>query len=297
MKDPGEQPLYIIITPAYNEEQFIEKTIKSVLQQSILPQKWIIVDDGSTDNTAEIIQRYSRQYDFIHYHHREKDPHLDYFASNVFAIMEGCEETQDQSHDFLAILDADIELPSDYYQRILHEFSQDSTLGIASGVYADLINGKLCPVLHDRRSTPKAIQVFRREVFEEIGGFLPLPWGGEDTISCVMARMHNWKVWSFPDIEVVHLRPTGTGAVNNILSVRFKQGICEYNLRSQPLFFILKIIRRAVLERPYLLGSLFRLSGYVWAALRGDKTILPPDVVTFLRKEQLRRVFRGNAVE
>jgi len=289
--------IYIIITPAYNEAAFIEKTIISVLGQTILPLRWIIVDDGSTDGTAKIIKKYSSKYKFIQYHYRKKPEGQKYFASNVFAIMEGYKKTRLLNFDFVAILDADIQLPDSYYQAILQKFKKDNQLGVASGIYVDLINGQLCPVLHDRRSTPKAIQVFRRKVFEVIGGFIPLEWGGEDTISCVMSRMHGWKAWSFPDIKTIHLRPTGTGATKNIFSVRFKQGICEYNLATQPLFFLLKLLRRAILEKPYIIGSASRLTGYVWAALRRDRTILPEDVVYFLRKEQLTRVFTGNKIE
>ncbi len=287
---------YIIITPAFNEADFIEQTIQSVLRQKILPKQWIVVDDGSNDNTGEIIKKYAGEHEFIQYHYREKPEGQEYFASNVFAIMEGYEKIKEFSYDFLAILDADIQLSEDYYQRIFNKFHADSHLGVASGIYEDLIDGKLCLVLHDRRSTPKAIQVFRKKVFEEINGFLPLKWGGEDTIACVMARMVGWKAWSFPDIKVIHLRPTGTGAAENILSVRFRQGICEYNLASQPLFFLLKILRRVVLEKPYIIGSLSRLTGYLWAALRRDEIVLPIEVVKFFRKEQLARVFTGNRV-
>ena len=288
---------YCIITPAFNEAAYIKETIQSVLYQSVLPGIWIIVDDGSIDNTPAIIKKYAGKYDFIRYHYRERPDGQEYFASNVFAIMEGYEQIKQIAFDYLAILDADIRLPEDYYERILNRFRADDKLGIASGIYENLIDGKLHKVLNDRRSTPKAIQVFRREVFERIGGFLPLQFGGEDTIACVMARMNGWKAWSFPDIKVVHLRPTGTGAVNNILSVRFRQGICEYNLAAHPLFFLLKAVRRALLEKPYIFGGLARMAGYLWAALRRDKTVLPPEVTKFIRQEHLRRVFRRNKVE
>ncbi len=263
---------YIILTPAFNEGRYIEQTIQSVLNQNVLPEQWIIVDDGSTDGSALIIKKYAEKHKFIEYHYRKKPEGQEYFASNVFAIMAGYEKIKSSAYNFLAILDADIRLPADYYQRVLAHFAADSQLGVASGIYENLVDGKLCSVLHDRRSTPKAIQVFRKEVFEQIGGFLPLKFGGEDTISCVMARMAGWKAWSFPDIKVVHLRPTGTGATKNILQVRFKQGICEYNLATHPVFFLLKVLRRTVLERPYIVGGLARLAGYIWAAIGGMKS-------------------------
>lgn len=288
---------YVIITPAFNEADYIEKTIHSVLNQTILPVRWIIVDDGSIDNTSTIIKKYAAKYNFIHYHYREKPDGQEYFASNVFAIMEGYGEVRLSSCEFIAILDADISLPPDYYQRIFNEFEKDNQLGVASGIYENLIDGILYSVLHDRRSTPKAIQVFRKRVFDQIGGFLPLKFGGEDTIACVMARMAGWKAWSFPDIKVVHLRPTGTGAASTTLSVRFRQGVCEYNLATYPLFFCLKVLRRMALEKPYIIGGMTRLAGYLWAGARQDEIVLPAEVVKFLRQEQKARVFEVNRIK
>jgi len=291
-----KQTSLALITPAYNEAGYIEETIRSVLAQTILPQCWLIVDDGSTDETASIVKTYARKHSFIRYYFRTRPKKQAYFASNVFAIMEGYRQLASSSPDFLGILDADIRLPPTYYQEILTRFAQDDRLGIASGIYENLINGRLHKVLNDRRSTPKAIQVFRRRVFDDIQGFMPLPYGGEDTVACFMARMRGWKVWSFPEIKVVHLRPTGTGANSRMLAVRFRQGICEYHLATQPLFFFLKSARRAVRERPYLTGGLMRILGYTWAALRGDRRQLPEDLVRFIRREQWQRILQGNRI-
>ena len=287
---------FVIITPAFNEADYIGKTIKSVLRQTRLPLCWLIVDDGSTDNTSSLVQKYASTYNFIRYHRREKQQNQEYFASNVFAIMEGVEILREIDYNFLAILDADILLPQDYYDQILSRFSTDDSLGVASGIYENLINGKLHKVLNDRRSTPKAIQVFRRDVFEKIGGYLPLPYGGEDTVACFMARMNGWKVWSFPEIKVIHLRPTGTGATDSFLKVRFRQGICEYHLATQPLFFFLKSLRRSVLEKPYVLGGMFRIIGYLWAWNKGEKRLISDDIISFIREDQWKRIWSGNKV-
>ncbi len=285
---------YIIVTPAFNEAEFIEQTIESVLRQTILPQKWIIVDDSSTDSTSQIIKKYAKSYDFIEYFYREKPQGQKYFASNVFAIMAGYGRVKHVPHDFLAILDADIRLPNDYYQRIFDKFAAEQLLGVASGIYENLIGNKLHKVPHDWRSTPKAIQVFRKENFEGIGGFLPLPYGGEDTVSCVMTRMAGRKACSFQDIKVVHLRPTGTGAAHSIYAARFRQGVAEYHLASHPLFFLIKVFRRMIIEKPYLIGGVLRLAGYLWNFLKRSEIELPKDVITFIRKEQLGRVMKLN---
>lgn len=285
---------YCIITPAFNEAAFIEKTITSILCQTILPVKWIIVDDGSTDGTAEIVKGYANKYDFIKYLYREKPEGQAYYASNVYAIMKGWQALQGEEFAYLAILDADITLQDDYYEAIHHRFVSDKNLGVASGIYENLIDGKLCRVLTDRRSTPKAIQVFRREVFQQIGGFLPLKYGGEDTIACVMARMAGWKAWSFPRLKVVHHRPTGTGNNKRILWVRFNQGICEYSLAAHPVFFILKALRRTLLEKPLFLGGMLRLAGYFWAFIKREEILVPNDVARYIRQEQIGRIFGLN---
>jgi poly-beta-1,6-N-acetyl-D-glucosamine synthase len=285
---------FIIITPAFNEAAFIEKTIQSVITQVMLPEKWVIVDDGSSDDTALIVQRYSKRYPFIQYHRKERKEGQAYFASNVHAIMDGYSLICHGLFDFLAILDADIILPENYYDRILNFFFSDRKLGVASGIYENLIDGKLCRVISDRRSTPKAIQVFRRQVFEDIGGFLPLRHGGEDTISCVMARMKGWQTWSFPEIKVIHLRPTGTGEVNHILLAKFKKGVLDYYLGAHPLFFLLKSLRRIFLERPYFFSGVMMLCGYFLACLRHEKIDLPPHVIKFIRQEHIQRIIHLN---
>lgn len=287
---------YIIITPAYNEAKYIGVTIESVIAQTVRPLLWVIVDDGSTDETAHIIKGYAQEHEWIRYIYRPKVAGQTYFGSNVHAIMAGYDQLEDLLFGHIAILDADISLPPTYYENIFECFEQDLKLGIASGIYENLINGTLHRVLNDRRSTPKAIMLFKREVFEQIGGFLPLAYGGEDTIACVMARMKGWKTWSFPDVKAVHLRPTGTGNAGNVLLARFQQGVCEYNLAMHPLFFLVKILKRTVVEKPYIIGGLIRLSGYLWAVVRRDKILLNPDVVCFIRREQIGRTLKFNRI-
>ena len=287
---------YTIITPAYNEADYIEQTIKSVIAQSILPDKWIIVDDGSTDSTAEIIQLYAAKYDWIHYHRREKIPGQSYYGSNVYAILEGYSTVKENDFEFLAILDADISLPENYYQEIFSRMNQDKKLGVASGVYMDLVDGKLRKILNDRRSTPKAIQVFRKECFDQIGGYKPMKYGGEDTCACVMARMSGWKSWSFPDITVVHNKPVGTGHAGSLIKIRFRHGLNEYFLASHPLFMIVKSLRRCLKERPFIIGGFARLAGFLYGYCKKDKRQISYETVKFIRQEQLDRLFNFNKI-
>lgn len=287
---------YIIITPAYNEVEYIECTIKGVLAQSVLPDKWVIVDDCSTDDTAKIVQQYAEDYKWIQYIYRTKETGQSYYGSNVHAIMTGYEQVKTINYDFLAVLDADISLPKDYYEQIFDRFNQDGRLGVASGVYQDLVNGQLRKVLNDRRSTPKAIQVFRKECFEQIGGYLPLKYGGEDTCSCVMARMNGWKSWSFPELCVVHNKPMGTGHAGSMLRIRFRHGLNEYGLATHPLFMLVKSLRRCIKERPIISGGVARMAGFIYGYCLREKRQIPDDMVRFIRQEQMGRLFNLNRI-
>jgi len=288
------QTTYVILTPAFNEAGYIGRVAETLARQTIRPARWVLVDDGSTDATPAVARGFAAQYDWMLYHRRDRQQGQAYFASNVHALMEGWSLARTWTFDFLAILDADITLPSNYYQEILTHFRNDPKLGIASGIYENLIDGKLHKVLHDRWSTPKAIQVFRRECFEQIGGFVPLPHGGEDTCACVMARMRGWRTWSFPEIKVVHHRPTGTGNAKSLLRVRFNQGLAEYAMGSHPVFVLAKCLRRCLCERPYGAGGLCRLLGFGFGYCGRESRLIPDEVVRFLRREQWMRVLHLN---
>lgn len=287
---------YVIITPAYNEAGYIAKTIESVVSQTVLPSLWVIVDDGSTDSTANVIQQYEKRYSWIKYVYRKKESDHSYFASNVYAIIAGYEHVKAADYDFLAILDADITLPRDYYQQIFKRFNRDQKLGIASGVYQDLVNGKLRKILNDRRSTPKALMVFRKQCYQDIGGFIPMKYGGEDTVACAVARMKDWKTWSFPELCVVHNKPIGHGHSKRMLKIRFRNGVCEYFVGTHPLFFLVKSIRRCFRERPYLFGGLSRIVGYCYGCFGHEKKQITNELARYIKREQLSRLFYFNRI-
>jgi glycosyltransferase involved in cell wall biosynthesis len=281
---------YVLITPAYNEADLIEKTIQSVVAQTRLPRTWVIVDDGSVDKTGEIVQEYARRYDWIWSVRREKVAGHTYYASNVFAIQEGLRRVEGLDYAYVAILDADIELCSNYYESVLSRFEKYSELGIGTGTYLEREGDRFVEARIDRRSTPKAIQVFRRECYEQIGGYIPFKNGGEDSGAEVLARMNGWQTWSFPDIKVVHNRPVGTGDGRSLLRARFRFGLTDYCLGAHPAFMLCKCVKRCVWERPYVLSGCLRLVGYLYACCRREPSQMPPEAKRFLRKEQLGRL-------
>lgn len=287
----GNSP-FVLITPCFNEEQYIRYALSSVVKQTVLPQVWVIVDDGSSDGTAKVVKEYAEKFPWIRYLYHKKKKNHTYYSSNVHAILFGMETTKDLAYSFLAILDADIELCQNYYEQIIDRLETYPELGIATGTYLEKNGKRWEEAKIDRRSTPKAIQVFRRECYEECGGYLPFANGGEDAGIEILARMKGWKTWSFDDIHVLHHRPVGTGDGRSLLHARFLVGMTDYCLGTHPFFMIMKSIRRMFIEKPFVLSGVSRMAGYIAGRIMKLERPLPKEAILFLRNEQLERVFR-----
>lgn len=283
---------FVVVTPAFNEEKHISRTIISMIRQTIKPIIWVIVDDGSTDKTSKIVQDTANNHDWIKYLYNKKQDGVTYYASNVYAIQKGIELVKTLPYDFLAILDADIELCDDYYELILEKLLKHQDLGIAAGTFVEKAGNAWEKAKRDRRATPKGIQVFRRECYETIGGYIPFKYGGEDSGTEITARMKGWKTWSFDNIIVKHHRPVGTGISSSILKARFRTGIADYCLGTHPLFMVLKSIKRMVWEKPYFTSGIARLVGYLIGRINKYEKQLPLQTIKYLRREQIQRIFK-----
>jgi poly-beta-1,6-N-acetyl-D-glucosamine synthase len=280
---------YVLITPAKNEEKYIKKTLISVLSQTKLPKRWIIVSDGSTDATDEIVLDYCKKYEGIRLL-RKDDHETRNFGSKVMAFRAGVESLRQLEYDFIGNLDADVSFDSNYFESLLRKFHEDKKLGIGGGRVLELKKDIYTPPFGSKgRSVPGAIQLFRRECYEDIGGYIPLPLGGEDGVAEMMARMHTWNVESFSDLEVIHHRSKSFGFGRSILKYRFTGGIRDYSMGYSPTFFILKALTRIV-EEPYIFGTLFRLAGFFWAAVGRYKKEVPLEFIRLVRKEQITRL-------
>ena len=281
------QRRYVLITPARNEARYITKTIESVLAQTVLPTRWIIVSDGSTDDTDAIVGRHCQERPFLTLVRRTGDTRRNY-GSKVRAIWSGYEKLRGADYEFIGILDADVSPEPNYYELVLKEFDANRKLGVAGGVTVEA--GKRFS--YARGSTERciagAIQVFRRECYEEVGGLRALKYGGEDTAALEMAMMRGWQVRSFPNLVVRHHRRTGTEG-NGIFLARLRHGLEDYSVGYHPLFEASKCVRR-VAEPPYLLGSLMRMSGYLWGGLTRQERELPAEFIKHLRTQQIRRL-------
>jgi len=279
---------YILITAARNEEVYIEKTIQSVISQNISPKRWVIVSDGSTDRTDEIVAKYKSKHSFIQLVRNVIRSDRN-FASQVNAFNMGYEQVSNLDYDFIGNLDADVSFGPNYYENILLKFARNNKLGIAGGIVFDKRGKKFeRQFISGSVSVCGPIQMFRRECFEEIGGYVPIENGPLDVVADLKARMRGWEVKSFPDIKVLHHRRTGTTR-RRIISYRYYQGIMEYSLGYHPIFEIAKCFLRTF-ERPYIIGSLLRIGGYSWAYFRRFERVMPKDVVEYLRNEQLYRL-------
>ncbi len=281
---------YILITPAYNEEKNIERLIKSVVAQTILPKKWIIVNDGSIDRTGEITTTYESRYNFIQHLPIERKNIESYYSRKTQVFLLGYKYIDSKlKYDFLGSLDADLSFEPAYYENILKEFEANPRLGIAGGKYVYESEGKIQKVLIDDTCVPGSLQMFRRQCYEQIGGYVALRHGGDDTLASIMARMHGWETRSFPQYRVIQHRPVGT-AGKTTLQAKFYQGFTEYGVATHPAFMLAKSLRRMFFEKPYFFASAARLAGFLYASVRREKKRIPESAVRFVRKEQLGRL-------
>jgi poly-beta-1,6-N-acetyl-D-glucosamine synthase len=283
-----ESLTYILITPARNEEKYIEKTLQSVAAQSVLPAVWVIVSDGSTDRTDEIVQAYAQKFSFIKLLRRPPDATRN-FGSKAAAIRAGLDGLETRAYDFIGFLDADISFEPDFFKKLLQKMEQAPGQGIGGGViYEHDGNAWTAMPASFDWSVAGALQFFRRKCYEDIGGYRPLPKGGIDMLAEVMARMHGWSVKTFEDLQVYHYRRMGAEK-GNLLHALFKRGIEEYVNGYHPLFQVFRFFSWLP-QRPCVLGSCARTLGYFQALLQHTPLCVPDDVKAYLRKEQLLRL-------
>jgi poly-beta-1,6-N-acetyl-D-glucosamine synthase len=278
---------YVLVTAAYNEEKFLPLTIESVLSQTVLPKKWIIVSDASTDRTDEIVLRYAQESHIISLL-RVVENHPRNFAAQVNAINLGCANLRCCDYEFIGNLDADVSFDSTYFANLLERFRTNPRLGLAGGVIRER-DGSIMTAPRGERlhSVPHALQFFRRQCYEDIGRYQALPYGGPDAYAEVMARMKGWVVEGFSDLVVQHHRYTGSAGGQ--LRGRFRQGLMDFSLGYHPCFEVLKCLRR-LHQRPAGLGALCRMAGFCWAYRAVRKPLVSNDFVQFLRREQRQRI-------
>jgi poly-beta-1,6-N-acetyl-D-glucosamine synthase len=279
---------YILISPSRNEARFIEETLKSVVAQTILPMKWVIVNDGSTDATGQIAQKYAAQYSWIEVVNRpvRKERH---FAAKVEAFKAGLERVKGLQYDIIGNLDADVSLDADHFEFLLSKFAQDSRLGVAGTVFREPDGyNSATDSFEGQTYVSGQCQIFRRQCFEEIGGYVPSKAGGIDWMAVKTARMIGWDTRSFREKSFMHHRPLGTAERGSVAS-SFAYGKKDYILGGHPLWQVFRCCYRMT-KRPHVIGGLALFSGYVAGFLSRAQRPVSPELMRFHRNEQMRKL-------
>jgi glycosyltransferase involved in cell wall biosynthesis len=291
MKEPLmgiRQYTYVLVTPARNEEANIEKTIQSVIQQTVLPLRWVIVSDGSADCTDEIIKKYLSAHRWIEL--VRMPAHMDrQFAAKVQCFNAGFAKFNGMQYDFIGNLDADISFECDYFEYILSKFDADQKLGVAGTPFTDEASGKSYDYhFTNIEHVSGACQIFRRQCFEDIGGYIPLKEGGIDWIAVTTARMKGWRTRTFTEKTCFHHRKIGTGNSNALLAW-FNLGRKDYLLGGRLGWEVLRSTYQMT-QKPYVARGLFLLSGFAWAVLKREERTVSQDLMRFYRQEQMQRL-------
>lgn len=288
----GNQVKYVVISPVRNEERCIEGVLRSMINQTILPQAWVIVDDGSTDRTAEIIAPYVQQYPFIKFFRKEpvvKAKQKGYIGLNHAAAVKtfnyGISRIDGVDFGYIAKVDGDISFDKDYFERLLKEFEKNPRLGIVSGRTLNFSNGKLSLEKVDGSSILHQACIYRRQCFEDIGGLSEVI--GWDTIDELRAQMKGWQTRNFDDINMIHWRLMGS--VGGIRNGKIRHGFTSYYVGYHPLYMIVRSIRRMASE-PYIVGGLYLLWGFALGYIKRAGRFPDPEMREFLRSEQIKRL-------
>ena len=278
---------YVLVTPAHNEEAFIEKTIESMIRQTHLPVKWVIVDDGSTDKTREIIGRYLPQYSWIELvemaQRRDRS-----FAAKVIAFNAGYASLKGLQYDIIGNLDADISFDQDHFEFLARKFAEDSSLGVAGTVFREEGYNSETDSFEGHKHVSGQCQLFRRQCWDEIGGYIPHRAGGIDWMAVTTARMKGWKTESFREKWFFHHRHLGT-AERSIVSSSFSYGEKDYYLGGHPVWEVFRVAYQ-VTKAPYVVAGLALGLGYCWAFLRRTPRPVSRELMAFHRKEQMLKL-------
>jgi len=280
-------PAYVLITPARNEAQFIELTLKSVVSQTVKPMKWVIVSDGSTDGTDDIVKKYASEHSWIELL-RMPERSERHFAGKVHAFNAGYEKVAYLPYEVIGNLDADTSFDEDYFCFLLRRIVEDPGLGIVSGQLVDTNSGKSYSEKTNADYVSGPCQVFRRECFEAIGGYQPMKSGGVDLVAVLGARAKGWKVRAFMDRTCLHHRQMN-GAQMTGYRERLHRGRMDYLLGSHPLWELFRGIYQ-MKNKPYLIGGALILYAYFSRQLQGSERTMPEDLIAFRRKDQMERL-------
>lgn len=290
--EPGAGRRYLLITPCRNEAQYIRATLESTCRQSVTPARWIIVDDGSSDETPEILREYALQYDFIDVVTRADRGERAVGPGVIEAFYEGLQRVELDDFDYVAKYDGDLQVPPRYFERVMERMEADPRLGNLSGkLFERRTDGTLWEERTGDENAVGPIKFYRVSCFREIGGFVrEVAWDGIDGHIC---RMNGWIAQSVddPEMRIVHLRPMGSSQ-DNIFVGRIRWGRGKYFMGSAWYYLVSSAIYRSF-EPPYLLGGLAICIGYFRALLTGHRRYDNPAYRRYLRRFERAQLLLG----
>lgn len=280
-------PTYALITAARNEAALIDQTLRSVVGQRAVPVRWVIVSDGSTDGTDEIVKRYARIHPWIELHRLETGPGRD-FSRKVRAFNAGLERLGGVAHDIIGSVDADVSFDEDYFEFLLQRFAETPDLGVAGTCYLE--NGRHYDFRFSSVDHVSGFcQLFRRQCFDAIGGFVAVADGGEDCIAATTARMMGWKTRTFVDKAAVHGRALGSASGAPRWKIWLRQGERDYAVGNLPQWEVARSIYQSTSGAGPLAGILL-LAGYARRFAKRVPRPISDELMQFHRREQALRL-------
>jgi biofilm PGA synthesis N-glycosyltransferase PgaC len=286
-------PQYVLITPARNEAEFIELCLQSVVSQTVRPLRWVIVSDGSTDGTDEIVLRYAAENSWIELvrmpERRERN-----FAGKVHAFNAGYERVKALDYEVIGSLDGDASFDSEYFSFLLAKLSADAALGLVGTPFREGAKRVYDYRFVSQEHVSGICQLFRRQCFQDIGGYVAVKGGSVDHIAVITARMRGWKTRTFIEKECIHHREIAK-AQGGALQSKFKYGGKDYALGNHPGWELSRVAYQMT-KKPYIAGGLALGAGYAWSALRRAERPVSAEFVAFHQDEQwqrLKRFFAG----
>jgi biofilm PGA synthesis N-glycosyltransferase PgaC len=277
---------YVLITPARNEAAFIELTLESVVAQTLLPVKWVIVDDGSTDGTGDIVRKYAAERPWIELLQmsERRDRH---FGGKAIAVEAGRQRVAGLQFDVIGNLDADVSFEPNYFEFLMGKFSENPKLGVAGTAFLEgdmRYNYEFVGLEH----VSGMCQMFRRDCFEEIGGYQAIQSGGIDVVAVLSARAKGWETRTFVEKRFIHHRSQGS-ALHAGLHERLHIGRKDYLMGNHPLWEFFRSFYQ-MKYKPYVIGGLLILASYMWNWIRGVERTIPAELIILRRGEQMNRL-------
>ena len=277
---------YVVVTAVRDEEKYLQKTYESVSTQTILPEEWVIVNDGSSDRTGELIDGYTRVHPWIQMVHLGNRGYRKAGAGVVEAFYEGYGALKTKKFDFIVKLDGDLMFEKDYFENCFRKFQDRPNLGIGGGVIYHWADGGV----YELEETPRfhvrgATKIYRKACWDAIGGMRRLT--GWDTIDEVKANMLGWETESFSDLRLIQLRKTGMAY--GIWGNNVKNGMANNIIGYHPLFMLFKCIRR-LFKKPFIIGSIGLMYGYLLGYIKRVEREEDNDFKKYIRGQQIRRL-------